>query len=70
MVYPTFEDASHFCENDEPTAIEIHEFLARCGQIKGNNRIRFMVYPYGIDAYIVNTEKIMQDLEEELELIE
>jgi hypothetical protein len=70
IVFPTHDSAVLFSENDVPESIEIHDFISRCTRAAADDKFGFMVYPNGINSYVVSTDRMIQDLMDELELIE
>ena len=59
-----------FDGKETPVEIEVHDFCQRCESMILQKNVRFMVFPNNKDAYIVETEKIIDDILDELELIE
>ena len=70
IVFPTQDAAELFADGDRPFPIEVHDFLQRCREIRENDHFGFMVYPNGIDAFVVSTDRMIQDLTEALCLVE
>ena len=70
LVWPSREFAVEFDKEDTPVEIEVHDFCQRCEEIVGQKEIRFMVFPNHEDCYIVETDELLEDILEELELIE
>lgn len=70
LVWPSKEFAMEFDSEDTPVEIEVHDFCQRCEEMKGQKEIRCMVFPNHVDGYIVETEELLNDILEELELIE
>jgi len=70
LVWPSKEFAEAFDGEETSIEIEIHDFCKRCEEIKEQKEIRFMVFPNHEDGYIAETEELLNDILEELELIE
>lgn len=72
LVWPAQEYAKYFSkeENDKPTAIEIHDFCDRCREICKDTNIKFMVFPTDENSFVINTEYLLYDIEEELDRVE
>lgn len=69
MVWPHKEFAEAFRENDEEVvSMEIHEFVEKCETLAEN--MRFMVFPTDKNAYIVDAEKLIDDINACLEEVE
>lgn len=71
LVWPQKEYAQLIASDNEVVeGIEVHDFIQRCREMSGNENIRFMVFPTKIDSYIVTVEKLLEDIEYQLGLIE
>lgn len=70
LVFPEKEYAKVFCDGEIPVPINIHDFCDRCSDLDPKSKIRFMVFPNGANAFVVDGEKIFNDIMEELDKIE
>lgn len=69
FVWPEKIFAQKFAENDIVTSIEIHDFCDRCEEVKYSN-LSFLVFYNGENAYCVDAEKLLNDIQCELSLVE
>lgn len=61
LVWPCKEFAQMLSgEGEEPTSMEIHEFIEQCEKL--DESIRFMVFPTKENAFVVTTETLISDL--------
>ena len=68
LVWPRKEFAEMFRQDGEEAAsVEVHEFIEQC---ETQEDIRFMVFPNDKDCYIVDAEKLAEDLNAALEEVE
>lgn len=70
LVFPTKEYAEKFSDGEVPIAIDVHDFCNRCSSCNPEEKIRFMVFPNGKDAFVVDVEKMLYDISAELDKIE
>lgn len=70
LVWPSKEFAVAFDAEETPVEIEVHDFCQRCEAMIEQSEIRFMVFPNDKDTYIVETEELLNDILDELDLIE
>ena len=70
LVFPEQCFAEMFADQDVPTEIDVYDFCERCAEIRGDEKIRFAVFPNGKNATIVSAEDLLNDLKEELSLYE
>ena len=69
LIWPRKEFAELFKGNDEEViSMEIHEFVEQCKTVEEN--IRFMVFPTNDNSYVVDAEKLMDDINACLEEVE
>lgn len=67
IVYPSEEAAAYFAQGDEPFCMDIDEFLQNCEAMLEDETVRFAVFPTEQDMFIVSTQQMLDDLQEELE---
>ncbi len=69
LIWPRKEFAEMFKEDDEEViSIEIHQFIEQCKTLDEN--IRFMVFPTNNDSYVVETETLINDINNSLDEVE
>ena len=61
--------AEMYADGDTAVSIEIHDFCQRCEELT-DEKIGFLVFYNGKDAYWTNANKILNDIQEELSLVE
>ena len=66
-VWPEKEFAQAACTQREAVMIEVHDF---CRILQNNPHVVVRVFPNGIDYFDTDAEKLLLDIESELELIE
>ena len=54
--------------DDTAVSMEVHEFLEHCRSL--NENIRLMVFPTEENAYIVDSEQLVYDIQESLDEVE
>lgn len=69
LIWSEKQFAEMFADGDNAVSIEIHDFCQRCKEMLNNN-IGFLVFYNGQDAYWADTNKILNDIQEELSLVE
>ena len=69
LVWSEKQFAEMFANGDNAVSIEIHDFCHRCEEMLNDN-IGFLVFYNGQDAYWVDVNKIISDIQEELSLVE
>lgn len=70
LVWPSQEFAAAFDGEEYPIGIEVHEFCRTCEELVGRTDVRFMVFPTEKNCFIVETEELLNDILDGLELIE
>lgn len=70
FVFPEKEYAEVFCDGEIPVSINIHDFCDRCSELDPKSKVRFMVSPNGTNAFVVDVEKMFNDITEALDRIE
>ena len=69
LVWPRKEFAELFKgNNEEVISIDVHEFVEQCETVEEN--IRFMVFPTNDNSYVVDSEKIISDINLHLDEVE
>lgn len=69
LVWPEKAFANKFAKNDVVTSIEVHDFCNRCEEAIYSN-ISFLVFYNGENAYCVDGQKMLNDIQFELSLVE
>lgn len=69
LVWAEKQFAEMFADRDTAVSIEIHDFCELCKEMHDDN-IGFLVFYNGKDAYWVDANKILCDIQEELSLVE
>lgn len=70
LVWPSKEFAMAYDAEAMPIEIEVHDFCRKCEELLSKKEIRFMVFPTDKNTYVVETEKLLNDILEELDLVE
>ena len=69
LIWPRKEFCKSFITGDEePSSMEIHEFLKKCENLEKN--VQFMVFPTDADSYVVTAKRLCLDIMECLDEIE
>lgn len=69
LVWPEKIFAQKFAENETAESIEVHDFCDRCEEAKRSNLL-FLVFYNGKSAFCVDAEKMLNDIQYGLSLVE
>ena len=69
LVWSEKQFAEMFADGDNAIPIGIHDFCERCKEMLDDN-IGFLVFYNGKDAYWADANRILNDIQEELSLVE